>query len=45
MIDGHIHIERGIYSIDWINEFVKYALERGLSEIFMSRVGGTPRVV
>jgi histidinol-phosphatase (PHP family) len=35
MIDGHIHIERGNYSIAWINEFVKYALEREISEIHL----------
>lgn len=34
MIDGHVHIERGNYTLDWINEFVKYALERGISEIY-----------
>lgn len=33
MIDGHIHIERGNYSLDWINEFINYALKRGISEI------------
>lgn len=33
MIDGHVHIERGPYTIDWINEFVRYGLERGLSQI------------
>lgn len=35
MIDGHVHIERGNYTLDWINEFVKYALERGISEIYL----------
>jgi histidinol-phosphatase (PHP family) len=33
MLDCHIHIERGSYTLDWINEFVKVALERGLDEI------------
>jgi hypothetical protein len=27
MIDGHVHIERGDYSISWINEFIKYTLQ------------------
>lgn len=35
MIDGHIHIERGSYSLEWINEFVKIALEQGLTEIHL----------
>ena len=35
VIDGHVHIERGDYSIQWINEFVKYALDRGISEIYL----------
>ena len=32
-IDGHIHIERGVYTLEWINEFVKRAQETGLDEI------------
>lgn len=35
MIDGHIHIERGSYTLDWINQFIKFALERGISEIHL----------
>jgi len=35
MIDGHIHIEKGSYSLDWINEFINHALERGISEIHL----------
>lgn len=35
LIDGHIHIERGNYSIEWINEFVEAALERGISAIYL----------
>lgn len=35
LIDGHIHIERGSYTIDWINEFAKYAHKRGMSEIYL----------
>ena len=33
MIDGHIHIERGDYTIDWINQFVKRAVEMQIDEI------------
>lgn len=35
MVDGHIHIERGNYTQYWINEFVKAALERRISEIHL----------
>jgi histidinol-phosphatase (PHP family) len=33
MIDGHIHIERGAYTLDWINQFVKKAVEMEIDEI------------
>ena len=33
MVDGHIHIERGPYTLDWINQFVEKAVEMGLEEI------------
>lgn len=33
MIDGHIHIERGDYSLKWIEQFVNKAVERKLDEI------------
>ena len=33
MIDGHIHIERGAYTLDWIDKFVNKAVEMGLDEI------------
>lgn len=33
MIDGHIHIERGEYTLDWINQFVKKAVEMQVDEI------------
>lgn len=35
MIDCHIHIERGEYSLDWINQFVQTAKEKGLDEIWL----------
>lgn len=35
MIDGHIHIERGAYTPDWINQFVKKAVEMQLDEIWL----------
>ncbi|MDE7202575.1 MAG: hypothetical protein K2O91_11910 [Lachnospiraceae bacterium] len=33
MIDGHIHIERGEYTLDWINQFVNKAVEMEIDEI------------
>lgn len=33
MIDGHIHIERGEYTLEWIDEFVKKAVEMQVDEI------------
>ena len=33
MLDGHIHIERGAYTLDWINQFVSKAVEMEIDEI------------
>lgn len=33
MIDGHIHIERGPYTLEWIDRFVERAVEMKLTEI------------
>lgn len=33
MTDGHIHIERGPYTLEWIDQFVNRAVEMGLDEI------------
>ncbi len=33
MIDGHIHIERGEYSLEWIDQFLNKAVEMKLDEI------------
>ena len=33
MIDGHIHIERGDYTLEWIHQFVDRAVATGLDEI------------
>ena len=35
MVDGHIHIEKGAYTIEWISQFVNKGLERGLDEIWL----------
>ena len=33
MIDGHIHIENGAYTLDWIRQFVNRAAEMQIDEI------------
>lgn len=35
MIDCHIHLERGSYTLAWLNEFVKTAIKRGIDEIYL----------
>ena len=35
MIDAHVHLERGPYTIEWIYEFVKTARSRGIDEIWL----------
>lgn len=35
MVDGHIHIERGAYTLDWINQFVNKAVEMEIDEIYL----------
>ena len=35
MIDGHIHIERGDYSLEWIEQFVNKAVEMKIDEIWL----------
>lgn len=34
MIDSHVHLEKGNYCIDWIQEFIQYALQRDIDEIY-----------
>ena len=33
-VDGHVHLEKGPYSVEWVNEFIKYALDRNIEEIY-----------
>lgn len=35
MVDGHIHLERGEYTLAWVSQFVNRALEQGLDEIWL----------
>lgn len=34
MIDAHVHLEKGNYCVDWIQEFIRYALLRDIDEIY-----------
>lgn len=34
MIDAHVHLEKGDYCIEWIQEFIRYALLRDIDEIY-----------
>jgi histidinol-phosphatase (PHP family) len=33
MIDAHVHIEEGPYTLDWIDRFVRVAQSRGITEL------------
>lgn len=33
MIDGHVHLEQGMYCKEWIDKFIQVALTRGVSEV------------
>lgn len=34
-IDGHIHLERGAYTLEWIGRFIDHAVENNLDEIWL----------
>ncbi len=34
MIDAHVHLEKGDYSAEWIEQFIEYAEKRNIDEIF-----------
>lgn len=34
MIDAHVHLEKGDYSVEWIEQFVAYAIKRNIDEIY-----------
>lgn len=34
MVDAHVHLEKGEYKTQWIIEFINYALERNMDEIY-----------
>ena len=34
MVDAHVHLEKGSYCIEWIQEFIQYALSRNINEIY-----------
>lgn len=34
MIDAHVHLEKGDYTVEWIEQFIDYAIKRNIDEIF-----------
>ncbi len=34
MVDAHVHLEKGSYCIEWLHEFIQYALSRDITEIY-----------
>ena len=39
MIDGHIHLEYGDYTLEYIQKFVDKAVEMQLDEIWLLEIG------
>ena len=35
MVDAHVHIERGPYEIEWIEQFVDYAIKREIDSLYL----------
>jgi len=35
LIDGHVHLEKGSYTIDWLSEFIRVAIERSITELYI----------
>lgn len=34
MIDAHVHLEKGPYTREWVEEFLRYAQQRGIEEVY-----------
>ncbi len=34
MVDAHVHLEKGKYCVEWIQEFIRYSLVRDIDEIY-----------
>lgn len=35
MIDSHVHLEKGPYTLDWLQKFIKTAEERRITELYL----------
>lgn len=33
-IDTHVHLEKGDYSVEWIEQLIEYAVKRNIDEIY-----------
>ena len=34
MVDVHVHLEKGEYSVEWVRQFISWAQKRNISEIY-----------
>lgn len=34
MIDAHVHLEKGSYTLEWVEQFIRYAQMRNIDEVF-----------
>lgn len=34
MVDAHVHLEKGNYCIEWVQEFIQYARSRNIDELY-----------
>lgn len=34
MVDAHVHLEKGDYTVEWVEQFIDYAVKRDIDEIF-----------
>jgi hypothetical protein len=43
MIDCHVHLERGPYTYEWLNEFIKTAVNRGIDQVLIKKMPFTAK--
>jgi len=35
MIDAHVHLDKGVWSLNWVQKFVDKAIEQGINELYL----------
>jgi histidinol-phosphatase (PHP family) len=35
LIDSHVHLEKGPYTLDWLSKFIDKAIERGITKLYL----------